>query len=449
MDGTRVVTTSGEVVSTSRRGYILTAAVLLVVMTGGTLPIPLYVLYEQQMGFGPLGVTVVFAAYVIGTLFALVAFGDLSDHIGRRKLLAIAVGCAAVSTALFLVASGIGVLIVARIVSGLAAGFATGTATAALAELQPRGDRQAAAVVASGTNMTGLGLGPLIAGIFAAYVAMPTRSVFWVYLGVCALAFVAIAVINETVRDPDRVIRVRPRLGVPPAMRAVMTGSCLSVFAAFSILGTFSSLVPTFLHGILAVQNLALIGAASFLIFIVAAISQALSVRLPARRCVTAGLPLLLICLAMLEAALFAKALWLFLVGTVIGGVAVGLIFRGGLSELNRLADPRHRAGVVSTFFAAAYLGLGLPAVLTGVISQLIGTVDASAYTSGLVAAIVVAAILVVLRTFGTAPSPKPGCTPSDGWCSPQEPVTEGAGQPSQSGLHAATPPSSHQAGSR
>jgi len=71
------------------------------------------------------------------------------------------------------------------------------------------------------------------------------------------------------------------------------------------------------------------------------------------------------------------------------------------------------------------------------------------AYTSGLVAAIVVAAILVVLRTFGTAPSPKPGCTPSDGWCSPQEPVTEGAGQPSQSGLHAATPPSSHQAGSR
>jgi hypothetical protein len=122
-------------------------------------------------------------------------------------------------------------------------------------------------------------------------------------------------------------------------MRAVMTGSCLGVFAAFSILGTFSSLVPTFLHGILAVQNLALIGAASFLIFIVAAISQAVSVRLPARRSVTAGLPLLLICLAMLEAALFAKALWLFLVGTVIGGVAVGLIFRGGLSELNRLAD--------------------------------------------------------------------------------------------------------------
>ena len=37
-------------------------------------------------------------------------------------------------------------------------------------------------MVATGTNMTGLGLGPLIAGIFAAYVALPTRSVFWAYL---------------------------------------------------------------------------------------------------------------------------------------------------------------------------------------------------------------------------------------------------------------------------
>ena len=154
---TEVVPASSGVVSASRRSYILTAAVLLAVMAGGTLPVPLYVLYEQQMGFGPLGVTVVFAAYVVGTLSALVAFGDLSDHIGRRKLLAIAVGCAAVSTALFLVASGIGLLIVARIVSGLAAGFATGTATAALAELQPHGDRRAAAVWPPAATWPGLG----------------------------------------------------------------------------------------------------------------------------------------------------------------------------------------------------------------------------------------------------------------------------------------------------
>ncbi len=410
-----------------RRGYRLTAAVLVIMMLGGTLPVPLYVLYEKQMGFGPLGVTVVFASYVLGTLIALVLFGDLSDHIGRRRVLAIAVVCAAVSTGLFLAATGIGLLIVARVVSGTAAGFATGTATAALAELQPRGDHQAAAVVASGANMTGLGLGPLVAGLFAAYVAMPLHSVFWAYLGACALALAAVAVIPETVRHRDRRVSFRPRMAVPAGLGAVMLGACLGVFAAFSVLGLFSSLVPTFLHGVLGVHNLALIGGASFLIFVTAAISQAVSARLPARRSVSAGVPLLLVCLAALEAALFAKELWLFLIGTIAGGIAVGFIFRGGLSELNRVAEPRHRAAIVSTFFAAAYVGLGLPAVLTGLISLAVGPVDASVYVSCLAAAIVVVAFIVVRRAFGRATAPSPPAIPCDSWCHPGEPVPAGA----------------------
>jgi predicted MFS family arabinose efflux permease len=412
---------SGMQAPARRRGYVLTAGVLVAMMLGGTLPIPLYVLYEKQMGFGPLGVTVVFVAYVLGTLLVLLVLGDLSDHVGRRKVLALAVLCAMISSALFLAASGIGLLIVARVVSGMAAGFATGTATAMLAELQPRGDHEAAAVVASGSNMTGLGLGPLAAGLFAAYVAMPTHSVFWAYLGVCVLALAALAAMPETVEHPDGAISLRPGLAVPPGMRTVMLGACLGVFAAFSVLGLFSSLVPTFLHGVLGVHNLALIGGASFLIFVTAASSQAASARLPARRSVSAGVPLLLVCLGTVEAALFTKALWLFLVGTIAGGVAVGLIFRGGLSELNRIATPRHRAAVVSTFFVAAYVGLGLPAVLIGLISLAIGSIDASVYISAVVAVIVAAAFFVVLRAFGAVPSPGAPCTPSDSWCIPEE----------------------------
>ena len=115
------------------------------------------------------------------------------------------------------------------------------------------------------------------------------------------------------------------------------------------------------------------------------------------------GLPLLLVCLAALEAALFGKALWLFVVATIAGGIAVGFIFRGGLSELNRLAEPRHRAAVVSAFFVAAYIGLGLPAVLIGLISLQVGPVDASVYVSGLAAAIVAVAFVMVLRTLARA----------------------------------------------
>jgi hypothetical protein len=67
-------------------------------------------------------------------------------------------------------------------------------------------------------------------------------------------------------------------------------------------------------------------------------------------------------------------------------GIATGLIFRGALSQINAQAGPSSRAEAVSTFFPAAYLGLGLPVVLIRVIAPATGTVDASAWVAGLVA---------------------------------------------------------------
>lgn len=396
-----MTTTSGRLV-----GFALTAGVLMVVMVGGTLPIPLYVLYEPKMGFGTLGVTIVFAAYVIGTLGSLLAFGDLSDHLGRKKVLALALVFAAMSTVMFLVATNVGELIAARVLSGVGAGFATGTATAALAELQPRGNLRVAAVVAAGANMIGLGLGPLIAGLFAQYLPMPTRTVFWAYLGLNVLASFALVAVPETVRDKGQPFRLRLHIGVPARGRLVMLGAMLGVFAAFTLLGLFSSLVPSFLRGILGIGNLAIIGAASFLVFLTAALSQALSAQLSSRRAVSVGLPVLLVGLTALETSLFSGTSWLFLAGTVASGIAVGLVFRGGLGEIGRLVAHARRAEAMSAFFAAAYLGLGLPVVLIGLLSQLISTVDASAYVAGLVATVILAAAVMVIYAFGKAARP-------------------------------------------
>jgi MFS family permease len=404
----------------SRPGFAITAGLLTVIMLGGTLPVPLYVLWEPKMGFGLLGVTVVFAVYVVGTLAALLGFGDLSDHFGRKKVMAGAIVTAAVSTAIFLVADSIGVLIVARIISGVGVGFMTGTATAALAELAGPGGQRRAAVTASAANLGGLGLGSLIAGLFAQYVGAPTHTVFWVYLGLTGLALIALLAIPESVNQPDRVFRVHLRIGVPAGMGLLMLGACLGVFAAFTLLGLFSSLVPTFLRGVLGISNLAAIGATGFLVFAIAAISQAASARLASRASVTVGLPLLVAALAALETSLFIKAEWLFYLATVATGIAVGMIFRGGLTEINRQADPAHRAQAVSTYFAAAYVGIGLPVVLIGLIGVAVGSVDASAWVAGLIVAIIVTAAVVVIRAFGKTAQVTARPVHGDSWCNPQ-----------------------------
>ncbi len=52
------------------------AFVYTVVMAGGTLTIPLYVLWASQFGFGPLTTVVVFIAYVIGVVGTLLMAGS-------------------------------------------------------------------------------------------------------------------------------------------------------------------------------------------------------------------------------------------------------------------------------------------------------------------------------------------------------------------------------------
>ncbi|MEU5711713.1 MFS transporter [Streptomyces flaveolus] len=409
----RYPTDTAPPTSGARTGYTLMAGVLAAMMLGGTLPIPLYVLWASRIGFGPLTVTVVFAVYVVGTLITLLFFGGLSDHIGRRRVLAAALLLAAVGTGVFLVADQVATLVVARVLSGLAVGLASGTATAAIAELHPRGDHRAAAVVASGVNMAGLGLGPLLAGVLAEYAPAPLDTVFWGYLGIIAVAALALSAVPETVSRRDGPVTLRPDIGVPAPMRGAVAGAALAVFAAFSVLGLFSSLVPGFLRGTLGLHNLAVIGAVSFLIFVTGAISQAVFARLPARRSVGTGLALLLCGLAGLEGALYVRTLWLFLLGTLIAGAAVGLIFRGGLAELNRLADPGRRAAVTSTYFVAAYVGMAVPSVVIGLLSRTTSLLTASALVAGAVALVGLTALMVALRTF-TAPSPGHLGTPGE-----------------------------------
>src|SRR3954451_21109124 len=119
-------------------GFGLVAYAFLVTMIGTTLPTPLYPLFEQRYSFGELTVTVVFAVYAFGVIAGLLAFGNLSDEIGRKPVLLLGLVFSAISALLFLFAGSSLVPIYAgRVVSGFSAGIFTGTATAALVDLAP------------------------------------------------------------------------------------------------------------------------------------------------------------------------------------------------------------------------------------------------------------------------------------------------------------------------
>jgi MFS family permease len=370
------------------------------VMLGTTLPTPLYVVYQAQWRFSAGTVTVIFAAYAAAVLVTLLLAGRASDQAGRRPVLAAALAASALSTMAFVVAPDEGVLLVGRVLSGLSAGLMTGTATAMLGELRPA-SRGRASLAATAANMGGLGLGPLIAGLFAQYLPHPTTLVFEVYLAVLVAGGLCLRFVPETVSPHRRASLRFAGLGVPERGRSEFLAAAVAVFAAFAVLGLFSSLVPGFIGGVLHQGSHAVQGAVVFLIFATGTVTQIALARISSRRVALAGLGLLLAALGLIVAALAQAAMALFLAGTVVGGVAVGAIFLASLATASRLAPPERRGQVISAFFVACYAGLIIPVVGVGMLSGFIGTYPAVLAFSLLLAALCLLSLARIATALG------------------------------------------------
>jgi MFS family permease len=367
-------------------------------MLGTTLPTPLYVIYQAQWHFSAAMVTVTFAVYAAAVMATLLLAGRSSDQAGRRPVLAVALGASALSTIVFILAPDVGALIAARIVSGMSAGLVTGTATAALTELVPASAGRRASLAATAANMGGLGLGPLIAGLFAQYAPHPTVLVFEVYLAVLAAAGLCLLLVPETVRPRRRPALRFAGLGIPEQGRGEFIAAATAGFSAFALLGLFSALAPTFLGTVLHQGSHAVQGAVVFLLLAVGTVTQLLLSRFNSRRVVLAGLGVFLAALALIVAALAQASLPLFLSGTVVGGVAVGAVFLGSLATANRLAPPERRGHVISAYFTALYSGLIIPVVGVGIASGYIGDFSAVLAFSILIAALCLYALASIWR---------------------------------------------------
>src|SRR5687767_4191810 len=148
-----------------RTGAFWSVAVLLVLMLAASgVPSPLYRVYQQEFGFSAGVMTTVFGIYAFALLASLLVVGGLSDHVGRRPVLIGAFVLEAVSMALFLFADGVGWLLAARVVQGLATGALTSTLGAALLDLEHR-DRPLAAFINSASPGAGLSIGAIAAGL--------------------------------------------------------------------------------------------------------------------------------------------------------------------------------------------------------------------------------------------------------------------------------------------
>ncbi|MEU8495441.1 MFS transporter [Streptomyces lavendulae] len=364
-----------------RRGaFRLHASALVALLAASSAPTPVYALYQAAWHFSAMTLTVVFSAYVLALLVALLTAGTLSDHLGRRPVLAGALVAEAVAMAVSAAAQGVPELIAGRILQGLATGVATSATGAALLDFEAP-DRPGRAAVANGIMpVAGMALGVLASTALVQYAPAPTRTVYLLLLVLFIAQAAAVRLTPETARTesgtwrPVRLLHLlRPTITVAPASRPGLALAAPGIVAAWALGGFYSSLGPSLARLIAPHAAHATGGLVFFTLTAAAGLAGHAARALPARTVSLAGAALLIPGALLTLAAPHLHSLLALFAGTALAGAGFGGVTQGALRLLLRPAAPGERAGTLATYYALSYLAMSIPVVLAGLLTNLYG----------------------------------------------------------------------------
>lgn len=377
-----------------RSHLVFLAFVLLCFFAASSAPTPLYHLYQQAWGFSSALLTVIFAVYALSLLATLLMFGSLSDYLGRRPVIFIGLLLEIVSMLLFIAATDVSWLIVARVLQGVATGIATSALGAAMLD----SDAQQGPLLNSITPMFGMALGALGTSALVEYAPLPMGLAY----GLLLAAFVGQAVyllwIAETVTPQPGVLKtLRPRLAVPAQARGTLLLVLPADIAAWALGGFFLSLAPSLLTAATGSTSVLNGGFAVAALTISGAISiHNLRLRAP-RLALLVGCSFLAVGVSVILAAVNLGWLWLFFTGAVVAGVGFGASFLGALRLLLPLAHAHERGALMAAFLALSYLAFCIPALLAGVSIKTAGLVTTTNVYGGVVVLLAVSALAGLL----------------------------------------------------
>jgi predicted MFS family arabinose efflux permease len=363
-----------------RASFVLLVCANVLMMANASAPSPIFPLYRERWGFSVTMLTVIFAVYVAGLLGALLTAGSLSDHLGRRPVLVAALLVAAASTAIFWAADGVGALLIARVVQGLATGTATGALTAGLVEFAPEERPHLGPTMTAVGTSVGMAIGAGVVGLLVQVTTHPDAYVFpFLTLAFVSLAAVGLAIPEPHTRRAGGLASLRPRVRVPREARPEFLASVPAIVAGWSVTGMFLALIPSLVTTVLHVGFGAAGGLSIAVLFLANTAGGAWAVRHTPGAAISLGAVCLTLGSAGLAAALVLTSLIVFVIGSVIAGLGTGLTLNATLRVISAATSAKARSEVFSAAYVISYTALSVPSLAAGLLARWWG-LEATAY---------------------------------------------------------------------
>ncbi|WP_323741384.1 MFS transporter [Pseudoclavibacter sp. VKM Ac-2867] len=369
-------------------------------LTAASAPSPLYPVYQQLWGFSSFTLTVIFAAYVVALLVALLTVGSLSDRIGRRPVASASLVLLTLGMVLFATADSTGALVAARLVQGFAVGAATGTFTAMIIDKAP--SARSGSLVSSAVPSLGIAFGAVLAGALVEFAPFPRQLVFWIlavsYLVIAALIWLVPERVRPDSPTPRSIWRsLLPSIGLPPAARSIFFALVPSIAATWALGGLCLSLGSSILGTVLGVQSHFTIGLVLGVFFVAGTVGTAISAFLPPRLGTLFGYGALILGVLITIAALVMADTPLYIAGSAIAGLGFGATFRLAVGALGEAAPDAERGQVFSTMYIVSYIAFSVPALVAGLAVERFGLEPTAVVYGALDVALVVIAIVAGL----------------------------------------------------
>ncbi|MGO3152714.1 MAG: MFS transporter [Galactobacter sp.] len=339
---------------------------------------PLLNLYRQVDGLSATAVFILLGVYVLGIVPALLVGGPASDKYGRRPVLASAPFIAAAGSAVLAFgAHSMALLLIGRILSGIALGLCMAVGTSWIKELsQPpfeSGNVPGTGAKRAGLSLTiGFGLGAVIAAALAQWAAHPTLLPFIIsgLLGLLAgfwqLPTPETAGPGHSSRVPDRLITA---LKVPSSAERRFLLVVLPTAAwVFGMCGVAYAVLPALLDDKVSAAPIGFSGLMCLVTLGVGFVTQQFAGRMHRTRSshgLRVAMALTLLTLAMAVVSAVTVSIWFSVLTAAVAGVAYGSLLQGGLREVQSIARADDLAGLTGVYYSIAYVGFFLPMVLS------------------------------------------------------------------------------------
>jgi MFS family permease len=362
----------------------------------GAAPTTLYHQYQEIFDLTPFMLTLIFGAYVLSLLGALLTVGSLSDYIGRRPAILVALSLNVVAMLMFMAADSAAALIAARAVQGFATGLATATLGAAIMDT----DRSRGPILNSITAFIGLAAGSLGGGALVTYAPDPLQLVYAVLLVLSAAEALLLWYMPETVTPKSGALAsLRPHVSVPAKARRALVQVTPVTIASWALGGFYFSLMPSLVRVATGVTSPIVGGLVVSALTFSGAIAVLSLRNASARRILSGGIPALVTGVAITLAGVQLRQVSLMLVGTVVAGIGFGAAFSGAMRTVMPHAESHERAGLLSAFYVEGYLSFSLPAILTGLVAPVAGLPLAADVYGTVVIVLALGSLLAMLRS--------------------------------------------------